>query len=122
MPRSNASGMVFTNFAVVTLRFACPNSYFAARASPVSCVKIVAAPLRPAYKDFHSIPFSFSVGAMSCRTITFKSRGKTRSFSPAFAFHNANVILTGAMSGKDRVERWIAERGASPLRCHSLSP
>jgi hypothetical protein len=63
LPRNKASGMVLTYFAVVTLRFAWPKSSLAAKASPVSWVKIVAAPLRPGVER---LPFNAGTGTGSC--------------------------------------------------------
>ena len=48
MPRINASGIFLTYFCCVTPMFECRNNSLAAKASPVSSVKMVAAPLRPA--------------------------------------------------------------------------
>ena len=73
-----------TYLLCVTPMLECRNSSLAANASPVSSVKTVAAPLRPAYSPFHCRPFAFSVGAMVNLTRVFRSRGNTRSLSPAF--------------------------------------
>ena len=48
IPFSRASGIAFTYLSVVTAIVLCRRSSFAAKASPVNCVKIVAAPRRPA--------------------------------------------------------------------------
>ena len=48
MARINASGIFLTYFCCVTPMFECRNNSLAAKASPVSSVKMVAAPLRPA--------------------------------------------------------------------------
>ena len=84
IPRSRASGIFLTYLLCVTPMLECRNSSLAANASPVSSVKTVAAPLRPAYSPFHCRPFAFSVGAMVNLTRVFRSRGNTRSLSPAF--------------------------------------